>query len=77
VDAILLDLVMPRMDGYQFLEAKKKLPGIKDIPVILISGHQLQERPIVSDGLGIVLRGGIAIKQFLQCLSALSAALGS
>jgi CheY-like chemotaxis protein len=77
VDVILLDLVMPRMDGYQFLEAKKKVQEHKDIPVILISGHQLQERPIVSDGLGIVLRGGITIKQFLQCLSALSAALGS
>ncbi len=77
IDVILLDLVMPRMDGYQFLEAKKKLQDNQDIPVILISGHQLQERPIVSDGLGIVLRGGITIKQFLECLSALSATLGS
>jgi CheY-like chemotaxis protein len=77
VDLILLDLVMPKMDGYQFLEAKKKLPGSKDIPVILISAHQIHERPVVSDGMAIVLRGGITIQQFIQCLSGLSATLGS
>jgi signal transduction histidine kinase/CheY-like chemotaxis protein len=77
VDAILLDLVMPKMDGYQFLEAKKELPEYKDTPVILISAHMLQERPVVSDGLGVVIRGGLTIQQFIHCLSDLSATLGS
>jgi signal transduction histidine kinase/CheY-like chemotaxis protein len=66
VDAILLDLVMPKMDGYQFLEAKKELPEYKDTPVILISAHMLQERPVVSDGLGVVIRGGLTIQQFIH-----------
>ena len=77
VDAILLDLVMPQMDGYQFLEAKKELPEYKDTPVILISAHMIQERPVVSDGLGVVIRGGLTIQQFIHCLSDLSATLGS
>jgi CheY-like chemotaxis protein len=77
VDAILLDLVMPKMDGYEFLAAKKELSEFKDIPVILISAHLIQERPVVSDGLGIVIRGGLTIQKFIQCLSALSTALGS
>jgi CheY-like chemotaxis protein len=77
VDAILLDLVMPKMDGYQFLETKNHLDEYKGIPVILISAHQIQERPIVSDGLGVVVRGGLTIQQLIQCLSDLSATLGS
>jgi signal transduction histidine kinase/CheY-like chemotaxis protein len=77
VDAILLDLIMPKMDGYQFLEAKKELPEYKDTPVILISAHLIQERPVVSDGLGVVIRGGLTIQQFIHCLSDLSATLGS
>ncbi len=77
VDAILLDLVMPKMDGYQFLEAKKELPEYKDTPVILISAHMIQERPVVSDGLGVVIRGGLTIQQFIHCLTDLSATLGS
>jgi signal transduction histidine kinase/CheY-like chemotaxis protein len=75
VDAIFLDLVMPRMDGIQFLEAKKKLPGGAEIPVFLISGHQASERTMASAGLGIQVGGGMTIKQFLECINALSAIL--
>ena len=34
---ILLDLVLPSMNGYEILEAKQKDPGIRDIPVIIVS----------------------------------------
>lgn len=37
-DVVLLDLVMPEMDGYTTLEAIKKDPGLRHIPVIVISG---------------------------------------
>jgi signal transduction histidine kinase/CheY-like chemotaxis protein len=77
VDAILLDLIMPKMDGYQFLEVKKEMPEYKDVPVILISAHMIEERPVVSDGLGIVIRGGLTIQQLIHCLSDLSAILGA
>jgi len=35
--AIVLDIMMPRMDGYQFLEEQQKDPKLKDIPVIVLS----------------------------------------
>jgi DNA-binding response OmpR family regulator len=41
--AIILDLMMPVMDGLQFREAQERDPRIADIPVILVSAdHQLE-----------------------------------
>ena len=37
VDLILLDILMPRLDGYQFLEKIKSDADLKHIPVIMIS----------------------------------------
>ena len=38
VDVILLDIVMPEMDGYETLEALKADVRLRDLPVIVISG---------------------------------------
>jgi class 3 adenylate cyclase len=38
VDEILLDIVMPEMDGYETLAALKADPALLDLPVIVISG---------------------------------------
>jgi class 3 adenylate cyclase len=38
VDVILLDIVMPVMDGYETLAALKSDPALRDLPVIVISG---------------------------------------
>ncbi len=44
IKAILLDIVMPVMDGYEFLEKFRKLDGIqKKIPVIVISADSEAE----------------------------------
>jgi len=36
-DLILLDVIMPKMGGFEVMEEMKKDPEIKDIPVIIIS----------------------------------------
>src|SRR5258708_35399574 len=36
-DMLLLDMILPSMNGYEILEAKQKDPAIKDIPVIIVS----------------------------------------
>ena len=38
VDVVLLDIVMPVMDGYETLAALKADPALRDLPVIVISG---------------------------------------
>ena len=36
-DLVLLDVMMPEMNGYQVLEQLKSDPGLRDIPVIVLS----------------------------------------
>ena len=38
---ILLDLMMPRMDGFAFLEAIQKRPDWREIPVVILTAMQL------------------------------------
>jgi CheY-like chemotaxis protein len=38
-DFILLDLMMPIMDGFQFREEQRKDARLSGIPVIVLSGH--------------------------------------
>jgi CheY-like chemotaxis protein len=37
VDLIVLDLMMPVMDGWQFLDERARDPALKRIPVVLVS----------------------------------------
>ena len=37
---IILDMMMPRLDGEGFLRAMRNDPNVPDIPVVIISGHQ-------------------------------------
>ena len=46
-DAILLDIVMPDMDGYQICELLKQDEKTKDIPIILLTGERLEPSSIV------------------------------
>jgi CheY-like chemotaxis protein len=38
-DAIVLDLGMPRMSGWQFRDLQKRLPALADIPVVVLTGE--------------------------------------
>ena len=54
---ILLDLMMPVMDGWQFLAERRRAEGGKDVPIILLSGLPfIQDAPGVADFLSKPIR---------------------
>lgn len=70
-DVLLLDLVMPEMDGFQLLAAKSQEPDLHDIPVILISARDALGHPIASNSLLVTRGGGLSVQQLLACINAL------
>ncbi|HMH00541.1 MAG TPA: response regulator [Terriglobales bacterium] len=46
MDAILLDLVMPEMDGFEVLRRIKEQPTLGNIPVLVLTGKDLTEAEI-------------------------------
>ncbi len=50
---VLLDLVMPVMDGFQVLEQMTQLGLIQTIPVILITGESDDEKTLMGYALGV------------------------
>jgi CheY-like chemotaxis protein len=42
-DLIILDVEMPNMNGYAFMQAKKKISAYANIPVIMLTSHEETE----------------------------------
>ncbi|MGQ9682057.1 MAG: ATP-binding protein [Anaerolineae bacterium] len=75
VDVMLLDLIMPGMDGFRVLEQKSQDPSIRDIPVVVISSRDPMNEPIVSNMLTITRSGGLSVPDLLSCIQAVSRSL--
>jgi CheY-like chemotaxis protein len=71
VDVVLLDLVMPNMDGFQLLVEKNQDPKLSQIPVIIISARDPEGQPIVSRSLMVTRSGGISVRRLIACIQAL------
>ncbi len=58
--AIILDLMMPEMDGFEFLRRLRENPSLSSIPVIVMSGADPtdDERSFLSERVDAVLRKG-------------------
>ena len=72
-DAILLDLMMPEMNGFQFLAEKEQDPSLREIPTILISARDPLGHPIMSDALAVTCADGLSVRELLASVEALSA----
>ena len=42
-DVIILDLMMPKMDGFEFLDELRRRPDWQDIPVVVITAKDLTD----------------------------------
>jgi CheY-like chemotaxis protein len=66
---IFLDLSMPVMDGWEFLDALDEVPGHAGIKVVMMSAHDVEDRRVAA-----VLRKPVTVDQLL---AAARAAIGS
>jgi CheY-like chemotaxis protein len=77
VDLILLDLVMPQMDGFQLLKLLQEDLAYAQIPVILISAKDPTGHPVVSSLVAITIAGGLSMQRLLDCFQALGQVFSS
>ena len=61
-DVVIVDLNMPVMDGFGFLEGVRVLPGCSDIPVLVITGREFsaEDRSKLRGASQILNRGDVA-----------------
>ena len=71
VDAVIIDYVMHEMDGLQFVERLRLLPGKADVPVIMVTGDgEVREQALLA-GVSEVLVKPIDVRALRARLGAL------
>ncbi len=75
-DLILLDLMMPEMDGFAVLDALQAQEALRNIPVIILTAHLLSEADIerCNRGVAAILNKGLF--NSAETLQRIEAALG-
>ena len=51
---VLLDLMMPVMDGYQFLQSQAEDPWLADVPVVLVTAQRPARKLAFSSVRGVI-----------------------
>ena len=74
-DVVLLDLVMPELDGYQVLKEKSQDPAIRDIPVIVVSSQNPQGESNVSKTIAVTRGDGLSAHELLACVQSITSIL--
>ena len=67
-DVVLLDMVLPDMDGLQVLKEKGEDPSIRAIPVVIVSSTDFTGVPPLMNTLAVSRNEGLSIGEFLSCV---------
>jgi CheY-like chemotaxis protein len=76
-DVILLDLIMPEMDGYQVIEALSQNSRLSSIPVIVISANDQMNQALITETMAVWRTGGFTTSQLLASIRDISQILGT
>ncbi len=68
VDLIVMDVEMPRMNGYEFLSERKKVPGGESIPVIMLTAYNTVEPIFRRKGVKDFLLKPVRFQDLLSCV---------
>ncbi len=73
-EVVLLDLTMPVMDGFDFLEGFRKLPGCAEVPVVVLTARDLsrEERGRLRGANQILQKGDISLRALVGRLDGLA-----
>ena len=67
-DVLILDLAMPRIDGYEILREKRADAEIRGIPVIVISARDPGRESLISNSLTLMRSGGLTLHDLVATL---------
>lgn len=67
-DLILLDLMMPIMDGWQFRTEQRNNPALADIPVVVVSATGKDEK-VAKLGAAQLLKKPIRLEELLEAVA--------
>jgi PAS domain S-box-containing protein len=69
--AIILDLFMPEMDGFNILEKLRETPALRDIPVLVVSGGGLtqeQQQQLNNFGQRLITKSSLNESQLIETI---------
>ena len=76
-DVVLLDLVMPEMDGFEVLREKQKDPAIRGLPALVVSSLDPAHGVVSANLLSVSRSNGLSGQEVVDCIQMISEALSS
>ena len=69
-DVVVLDLIMPDVDGYQFVEIMRADSRFRETPVVVVTARGYEEQAIRVEALEVVRPAGLTVGETSRCLTA-------
>jgi CheY-like chemotaxis protein len=74
-DVMLLDLIMPGMDGFQVLREKSQDPSIREIPVVVLSSRDPTGELVADSALNVICGRGLSVHDLMAFIQSVGAIL--
>jgi signal transduction histidine kinase/CheY-like chemotaxis protein len=67
-EVVLVDLLMPTMDGYAFIGAMRADPALAATPILVVTAHGAEQETVVASHLTVARAGGLSVLEVMRCL---------